>query len=127
MADLLLGFRGRVNRAKYWLIVLGILVAALLPAWAALGGNAALLIDPQELFAAISPFGGIVFYAVLAVAMWIWLAVTVKRFHDRDKTGWWMLIVLVPLIGALWYLIEAGFVRGTEGRNRYGSDPLARY
>lgn len=127
MADLLFGFRGRVNRAKYWLIVLGILVAGLLPVCAALAGKAALLVDPQELFAAVSPFGDVVFYVFLAAAMWIWLAVTVKRFHDRDKTGWWVLIVLVPMVGALWYLIEAGFVRGTDGQNKYGSDPLARY
>ncbi len=56
---------------------------------------------------------------------WIGLAVTVKRSHDRDKSGWWILIALIPLIGAIWFLIEFGFLRGTPGPNRFGPDPLA--
>jgi len=51
----------------------------------------------------------------------------VKRYHDRDKSGWWVLIIFLPVIGALWYLIECGFLRGTDGNNAYGPDPLARY
>ena len=126
MANLLFSFRGRVNRAKYWLIVLGIIVAEL-ALFAALGGNAAQWADPQEAFAPLGRIGGAVFAAFMVVVAWISLAVGVKRFHDRDKTGWWVLIGLVPLIGPLWYLIEVGFLRGTDGHNVYGSDPLARY
>ncbi len=48
-----------------------------------------------------------------------------KRYHDRNKSGWWVLIVFVPVIGGLWYLIECGFLRGTPGPNNYGPDPLA--
>ena len=46
-----------------------------------------------------------------------------KRWHDRDKSGWWSLIVLIPGIGGIWMLIELGFLRGTAGPNRFGSDP----
>jgi uncharacterized membrane protein YhaH (DUF805 family) len=46
---------------------------------------------------------------------WITLAVAVKRDHDRDKSGWWILIIFLSVIGALWYLIECGFLRGTHG------------
>ena len=46
--------------------------------------------------------------------------VDIKRWHDRDKSGWWMLIALVPVIGSLWLLIELGFLKGTEGPNRFG-------
>jgi uncharacterized membrane protein YhaH (DUF805 family) len=46
--------------------------------------------------------------------------VHIKRFHDRDKSGWWVLIGLVPIIGALWLLIELGFLAGTPGPNRFG-------
>jgi uncharacterized membrane protein YhaH (DUF805 family) len=46
--------------------------------------------------------------------------VYIKRFHDRDKTGWWVLIGLIPLIGPLWLLIELGFLKGTDGANRFG-------
>ena len=59
------------------------------------------------------------------VALWISLAVAVKRYHDRNKSGWWVLIALVPVIGGIWYLIEAGFLAGTPGPNDYGPDPLA--
>ena len=34
--------------------------------------------------------------------------------------GWWVLIGLIPIIGALWLLIELGFLKGTDGPNRYG-------
>jgi uncharacterized membrane protein YhaH (DUF805 family) len=43
----------------------------------------------------------------------------IKRFHDRDKSGWWVLIAFVPIIGWIWYLIECGFLPGTDGPNRY--------
>ena len=50
----------------------------------------------------------------------------VKRLHDRDHSGWFYLISLIPLIGGIWLLIELGFLPGTEGANRFGEDPLAR-
>jgi uncharacterized membrane protein YhaH (DUF805 family) len=45
-------------------------------------------------------------------------------WHDRNKSGWWVLIAFVPVIGGLWYLIECGFLPGTTGANNYGADPL---
>jgi uncharacterized membrane protein YhaH (DUF805 family) len=126
MTNLLFGFRGRITRAKFWLVALAIFVVELI-LFAALGGNAAMWANPQAALAAIGPVAGIVFLIFGVVVTWISLAVAVKRFHDRDKTGWWMLIVFVPVIGGLWYLIECGFLRGTEGPNPFGPDPLARY
>ena len=49
--------------------------------------------------------------------------VYIKRWHDRDKSGWWMLITLVPIIGSIWLLIELGFLAGTPGVNRFGPPP----
>jgi uncharacterized membrane protein YhaH (DUF805 family) len=46
--------------------------------------------------------------------------VHIKRFHDRDKSGWWVLIGLVPILGGLWLLVELGFLAGTPGPNQYG-------
>lgn len=48
------------------------------------------------------------------------IMVHIKRFHDRDKSGWWLLIALIPLIGPIWLLIELGFLKGTPGPNQYG-------
>jgi uncharacterized membrane protein YhaH (DUF805 family) len=55
--------------------------------------------------------------------IWVGLAISVKRWHDRDKSGWMVLIILIPIIGALWALVECGFLRGTVGPNKYGEDP----
>jgi len=46
---------------------------------------------------------------VLIPAIWINSAVTIKRFHDCDKSGFWYLICLVPYIGVFWQLVERGF------------------
>ncbi len=57
--------------------------------------------------------------------LWPAMAVQVKRWHDRDKSGWWVLLNLVPVFGTLWALIDNGFLPGTAGANRFGEDPLA--
>jgi uncharacterized membrane protein YhaH (DUF805 family) len=57
--------------------------------------------------------------------VWPALAVSVKRWHDRDKSGAWVLLNLLPVIGWIWALIDNGFLRGTSGPNRFGDDPLA--
>lgn len=123
MTNLLFSFQGRINRAKFWLIAVGIFVVEMI-VFAALGGSAAMSDDPQKAMASIGPVAGLVLLVVFVVAFWISLAAGVKRFHDRNKSGWWMLIVLVPGIGGLWYLIECGFLKGTTGPNTYGPDPL---
>jgi uncharacterized membrane protein YhaH (DUF805 family) len=48
------------------------------------------------------------------------ILIDIKRWHDRDKSGWWMLILLVPVVGAIWFLVELGFLKGTPGPNRFG-------
>lgn len=48
----------------------------------------------------------------------------VRRLHDIDKSGWWILIAFVPLIGGIWLLVYF-FIRGTIGDNNYGADPKA--
>jgi uncharacterized membrane protein YhaH (DUF805 family) len=64
----------------------------------------------------IGLFSGIVALLALIPA----IIVQLKRFHDRDKSGWWLLIGLIPIIGAIWLLIELGFLKGTPGPNRFG-------
>jgi len=123
MKDLLFGVHGRVNRAKFWLVALGIFVLEVI-IFAVLGGTTAMSTDPQQALANIGPVAGIVLFVFGVVALWISIAVAIKRYHDRDKSGWWVLIVFVPIIGGLWYLIECGFLRGTPGPKNYGPDPL---
>jgi uncharacterized membrane protein YhaH (DUF805 family) len=128
MTNLLFSFEGRINRARFWLVALGIFVAELIILaflFASLGGGAAMSADPQQAMAAIGGITAIILAVVAVVATWISLAIGVKRWHDRNKTGWWMLINFVPVIGPFWYLIECGFLKGTSGPNMYGPDPLA--
>lgn len=46
-----------------------------------------------------------------------------RRLHDLDKSGWWMLLLCVPLVNILFYIYIL-FFKGTEGPNQYGEDPL---
>ena len=62
-----------------------------------------------------------VFYIFL---IWIGLALQVKRWHDRDKPGVWVLINFIPFIGGIWALVECGFLPGTPGPNRFGNPAI---
>ena len=108
---LFFSLRGRVSRREFWLY--GVLALAGLALLAhALLGIAHVRIGTAERI-------------VNLLLTWPALAVSVKRWHDRDKSGWWVLLNLVPVIGWIWALIDNGFRRGTPGPNRFGEDPLA--
>lgn len=96
-----------MNRAHYWLGLL-----ALVPLW--LGG---LLLD-----LVMESKGA--FYAIGVIMTFVpGLALNVKRCHDRGRSGWFYLVALVPIL-SLWYFVEAGFLKGDDGENQYGLDPL---
>jgi uncharacterized membrane protein YhaH (DUF805 family) len=132
----LFSFKGRINRAKYWLFLVVTIVVLLVAS--VVGGAAASV--PGAVIAAI--FASIILiYPSFAVA--------VKRLHDRGKSAWWLLVfyVLPALLSgvseatasesaamvlsvasvaiSIWAIIELGFLRGTSGPNEYGPDPLA--
>jgi uncharacterized membrane protein YhaH (DUF805 family) len=103
--------QGRVNRKQWWLkLILPVFVISII---LAIIDMAIGTYDPQD---GVGLLSGI--FALLAIIPAI--MVYIKRFHDRDKSGWWVLIVLVPIIGAIWILIELGFLAGTPGPNRFG-------
>src|SRR4051794_11327195 len=55
------------------------------------------------------------------------LVIHIRRWHDRNKSGWWLLINLAPVLGQLWTLVECGFLPGPVGLNVYGDDPTIRF
>lgn len=61
--------------------------------------------------------------AVNLMLLWPVVAVSVKRWHDRGKSGWWVLAALIPVIGWLWVLVENGLLPGDTGPNRFGESP----
>ena len=106
---------GRVGRADWWLkyVLAAIVISVIASILDAMFG---LMLEGRG----TGPIGLIVSILMIYPAV----IVTIKRFHDRNKSGWWVLIGLVPILGALWLLIECGFLRGTIGQNRFGPDPV---
>jgi uncharacterized membrane protein YhaH (DUF805 family) len=108
-------FDGRINRGKFWAGV-GVLIAVAIVAQ---------IID-NLLGITIGDTGiGIVYIIVGLISIYCAIALYAKRWHDRDKSGWWTLIALVPIIGGIWLIVELGILEGTKGANQYGPDPLA--
>ena len=119
---ILFGFSGRIPRSTFWYASIGMMVVYGV-LFAIMGGITAATADSSGAGAggAILPLLMLVLYVPLLIAS---LAVSIKRWHDRGKSGWWVLIGLVPIIGGLWALVETGFLPGTAGPNRFGTDPL---
>ena len=61
--------------------------------------------------------------AVALASIWMYFAVTTKRFHDRGKSGWWALLIFIPVVGQIWVLLECGFMEGANGDNAFGPQP----
>jgi len=104
------GFSGRARRTEYWMFVLFNAIIAFvlyLP----------FLFTQEIAFASL--------YSIYALAVFLpSLAVTVRRLHDTGKSGWWYLISLVPLVGAIMLIIFTA-TAGAQGPNQYGADPKA--
>jgi uncharacterized membrane protein YhaH (DUF805 family) len=63
-------------------------------------------------------------WVALAAFAWPSVVVQVKRWHDIDFSGWWIFANFIPFVGTLGALVANGFIRGTNGPNRFGGDPL---
>jgi len=101
-------FSGRAPRSEFWYWSLFVLLVSI-------GAN---IIDSALLQNELSPIGMLWGLATFLPG----LAVGVRRLHDIDRSGWWLLIVLT-IIG-IFVLLYWDCVRGTAGANRFGPDPL---
>ena len=116
--QILFSFRGRIPRSTFWLYsillaVVGIVAVSLI----------APLLESPDTAESTKGIAGILVIALIIPFIWISLALRIKRWHDRDKSGAWILIGLVPLVGPIWSFVECCCLRGTFGDNNYGSDP----
>ena len=121
--ELFLSLEGRIGRGKFWLGLL-VLVIANLVLTTVLTLAGLMTVDP----ATGMPMGAgywIGVLVLLAIMIWPSICVYGKRFHDRDKSAWWMLISFVPIVGVIWLIVECGLLQGTDGPNRFGPDSLA--
>ena len=115
-------FNGRINRSTFWLkgilgeVCLSVVVMVFVFALGGFDPDA-----PQE-----SPWPLIVLLFWTVLSWWITLAVSAKRWHDHNLSGWWTALVFVPLFGVFFWFymfIKLGFLKGTDGPNRYGPAP----
>ncbi|MFM5466358.1 DUF805 domain-containing protein [Aeromonas veronii] len=102
-------FSGRARRTEYWMFVLCNVIVMLL-----LGMVDKLIGGDNELISSIYSL------AVLLPS----LAVAARRLHDTDRSAWWLLLGLIPVIGTL-VLIYFMVCNGQQGPNRFGDDPKA--
>ena len=158
-------FNGRINRAKYWLAGLIIVcwmifLAALALAAGLISGEVSFGFHINDLFRIVDPAS----YRSLSWAdlpsllirgigtslfLWVYFATSIKRLHDRDKSGWWMVpffavpglynqfadrlpdsyadlpLAIASLVLCLWGFIEMYCLKGSRKTNRFGADPLA--
>jgi uncharacterized membrane protein YhaH (DUF805 family) len=141
--QILFGFQGRISRKTYWLVGLGIIVYAVIVGLVVLlalaDGEMPL---SERLASAVIPL-----VLLFIPTIWIGLATGVKRLHDRNKSGWWVLLYywapgildqlarqagdsgwafnFLSFAITIWGIVELGFRRGTPGPNPYGPDPLS--
>lgn len=115
LTSLIFSFQGRINRLPYWLVTLVIYGIG------SVSGQTSTQYGPDNPMTIVPV---IITLVTFVLGVWIALAVQVKRWHDRDKSGWWALINIIPVIGWIWVLIQCGILKGTEGENRFGKDPV---
>jgi uncharacterized membrane protein YhaH (DUF805 family) len=142
--DLLFSASGRINRGKYWLTFL-IYVAVTGVVLLAVIFITGIIPDATTTLISLYIGGGLLYLAVVYSGV----VILIKRLHDRDKNGWWLLLFwalpivlssnrliidnpgisigfsLVGLAISVWFFVEIACLRGTIGPNRFGPDPLA--
>jgi uncharacterized membrane protein YhaH (DUF805 family) len=121
MGRILFSFQGRLNRKPYWLASFALVIFEIFDLGmmrvAEFGSADPDAPDPAAVIVAL---GCSVLFLLCA---WVAWALAVKRMHDRNRSGWFVLICVIPFLN-LWFLIES-LLRGTVGENRFGPDPLA--
>jgi uncharacterized membrane protein YhaH (DUF805 family) len=120
----LLSFQGRQRRLHFWIvaIVLAIIESIVFNVFMGTAVFAAMHGGGGAAMGGGALIGSLVYLALL----WPGLANSVKRCHDRNKSGWWLIaywLACLTVIGILWPLIELGFMDGTPGPNKYGASP----
>ena len=112
-------YTGRINRKEYWTGVIAVLGIWIFSA-----------VILMNVFGQHSETGHLLETLIELPLGYAWINIGIKRYHDRGKSGWFMGVWFVLLIGGiyawifllfplLWYLFECGFLPGTNGPNVY--------
>lgn len=108
-------FKGRASRSEYWFSFLFILLANIVVGFVSpiLGLNVSL--DEETTISVLS-------LGWLAAYITPWLAVTVRRLHDSNKSGWFFFVIFFPLVGVIVHIVFM-LLKSTPGANKYGEPP----
>jgi uncharacterized membrane protein YhaH (DUF805 family) len=117
MMQTLFSFSGRIRRSTFWLYALGMGVVV------GVVVGVGIMLASSSSGGAMGIVGSVIAFAAYIVALWAGLALQIKRWHDRDKSWVWIFIAFIPFVGAIWALVETGFLDGTPGPNKYGPSP----
>ena len=100
-------FNGRATRSEFWYWMLFVFLAGM-------------ILQAIDVWVLAANFGsGILNWLFTLAVVLPNLAAMARRLHDTNRTGWWLLIILVPIIGVI--LLIVWWIRpGTEGENRFG-------
>ena len=113
---ILFAVKGRIPRQTYWIILLAFFFLSI-----GVSGVDNLLgnVDPESNEMQFTPLS-VAFHVVAIICM---IIVSIKRLHDMNRSGWFVLIAIIPIIGLI-AVIWMGVVKGIDGDNQYGKDPL---
>jgi uncharacterized membrane protein YhaH (DUF805 family) len=106
-------FSGRSRRKEYWMFILGFVIAMVVVSII------------ENILGMSGMVGGVYGPLTLLLILGLFipaLACQVRRFHDQDKSGWFVLLGFIPLLGGLIVLVFM-CLEGTKGPNRFGEDP----
>jgi uncharacterized membrane protein YhaH (DUF805 family) len=112
-ARALLSFKGRSGRLQWWCVTVTLLAIAS-------------VIDALFDLPTTGDIAAVVAIPFIVALCWMLTAVSVRRWHDLGKSGWWVLIHAIPVVGPFIVIGANGFMRGEAGQNRYGPPPNAR-
>lgn len=151
LRQLFFSFSGRIGRMQWWLALIVIVVSLFAGAFL-IGVLSALIGEAQN--GQVGAVGSVLLIGLVIAFYVSLAAIGVKRLHDREKSGWWIAVYLginvlsalavqgqmtgtmqgptvigiiagvVNLVVFVWFVIWLGFLKGTQGPNQYGPDPL---
>ncbi|HZX07636.1 DUF805 domain-containing protein [Kribbella sp.] len=105
-------FDGRARRKEYWMFVLFSAIASII-----------LSIIDRVLGTTYNNGTSGILQTIYGLAVLLpTIGVAIRRMHDTNRSGWWILINLIPCIGWIWFIVLAA-QEGTAGQNQYGQDP----
>ena len=101
---------GRLSRGGFWLGAL-VVWLALYVAWAVVGMSSS----------------AVLVWIINGIALLALVLLCVRRMHDRNHSGWRLLVVVIPVLGAMYLAWQLALRRGVPQDNRWGPDPLVRH